>query len=182
MRTANLDDVPELNQLIDQAVRLLSVGYYTPQQIDSSLQYVFGVDTQLIADETYYVAEMDGHVVGCGGWSKRNTLYGGDQSKEEQDPLLDPQVEPGRIRAFFVHPQWARRGIGRAIIEVCEQAAYRAGFRRLELASTLPGEPLYKALGYEVGEHFAITFPDGEQLPLIRMDKTLNADPSNLPA
>ncbi|WP_046246614.1 GNAT family N-acetyltransferase [Hymenobacter terrenus] len=178
-RTAVLDDVPALNQLIEQSVRHLSVGYYTPSQIDSSLRYVFGVDTQLIEDGTYYVAEADGSMVGCGGWSKRNTLYGGDQIKETEDPLLNPEHEPGRIRAFFVHPQWARRGIGRTIIEVCETAARRAGFRRLELASTLPGHPLYSQLGYETSEHFTLDFPDGEQLPLIRMHKTLVATPNN---
>jgi GNAT superfamily N-acetyltransferase len=174
-RTAVLRDVPALNQLIEQAVRQLSVGYYTLEQIDSSLKYVFGIDTQLIEDGTYYVAEADGQLAGCGGWSKRSTLYGGDQSKVVTDPLLDPLREPGRIRAFFVHPQWARRGIGRTIIEVCETAARRAGFQRLELAATLPGEPLYRALGYEASAPFTHALPDGVQLPLMRMHKYLTA-------
>jgi GNAT superfamily N-acetyltransferase len=172
-RVANLADVAALSQLVAQAVRHLSAGYYTPQQIDSSLRYVFGIDTQLIKDGTYYVAESDGQLVGCGGWSKRNTLYGGDQTKGVADPLLDPAREPGRIRAFFVHPQWARRGIGRTLIEICERAALEAGFHVLELASTLPGEPLYRTLGYQATEHFSIAFPDGEQLQLIRMHKTI---------
>ncbi|MBD2767307.1 GNAT family N-acetyltransferase [Hymenobacter sp. BT664] len=181
-RTATLSDVPALNQLIEQAVRQLSTGYYSSRQIESSLKYVFGIDTQLIEDGTYYVAEADGQLAGCGGWSQRNTLYGGDQSKSVADPRLDPRHEPGRIRAFFVHPQWTRRGIGRAILEVCEAAAHRAGFRRLELAATLPGEPLYRALGYEASTHFTHTFPDGEQLPLIRMHKALDTTPNYLPS
>src|SRR5205085_5395002 len=116
---------------------------------ESALVNVFGVDTQLIIDGTYYVAELDGRVVGGGGWSKRKTLYGGDQTKAAEDPLLDPETEPARIRAFFIHPDYARRGIGGRIIETCEQAAREAGFTSIELAATLPGEPLYKAFGYQ---------------------------------
>ena len=171
--TATLNDVVTLNQLVELSVRRLSVGYYSPAQIDSSIQYMFGIDTQLIADKTYYVAQQDGQVVGCGGWSRRNTLYGGDQSRNSTDPLLDPQQDAARIRAFFVHPDWARQGIGTSLIRRCEEASRQAGFRRLELASTLPGEPLYAALGYVAREHFVLPFPDGEQLPLIRMDKLL---------
>jgi len=173
LRIATLDDVSKLNQLVELSVRRLSIGYYSPAQIDSSIRYVFGIDTQLITDQTYYVAQQDDEMVGCGGWSKRNTLYGGDQSKQAADPLLDPQRDAARIRAFFVHPEWARQGIGTRIIQQCETAAEQAGFRRLELASTLPGEPLYAALGYVAREHFVLPFPDGEQLPLIRMDKLL---------
>ncbi|WP_199243517.1 GNAT family N-acetyltransferase [Hymenobacter sedentarius] len=175
IRMATLGDVPALTALIEASVRRLSIGYYTPRQIESALQYVFGVDTQLISDGTYYVAEAEGQLVGCGGWSKRSTLFGGDQTKAAEDPLLDPAQHPGRIRAFFVLPQWARRGIGRAIIHFCEKAAYEAGFRQLELAATLPGEPLYRGLGYLADEHFALTFPNGERLPLIRMHKDLTA-------
>ncbi|HEX8350849.1 MAG TPA: GNAT family N-acetyltransferase [Hymenobacter sp.] len=175
LRAATLDDVIPLNQLVELSVRQLSKGHYAPAQIDSAIRYVFGVDTQLIADETYFVAEQGGQVVGCGGWSKRNTLYGGDQSKKSSDPLLAPQQDAARIRAFFVHPAWARQGIGTRIMHQCEEAAWQAGFRRLELASTLPGEPLYAALGYVSREHFVLPFPDGEQLALIRMDKLLPA-------
>src|SRR5476651_850550 len=103
-RLARLEDIPQLNQLIDSSVRGLSIGYYTPAQIESSLKHIFGVDTQLVIDNTYYIAEIDGIIVGCGGWSKRNTLYGGDQYKEIEDPLLNPQKDAARIRAFFVHP------------------------------------------------------------------------------
>jgi len=173
IRVASPNDVLTLNALIDDSVRRLSIGYYTPQQIDSALQHMFGVDTQLVKDGTYYVAEAEGQVVGCGGWSQRSTLFGGDQSKATEDPLVNPMHEAGRIRAFFVHPQWARRGIGRAIVAVCEKSAYDAGFRRLELAATLPGEPLYHALGYQATERFVTDFPNGEHLPIVRMHKLL---------
>lgn len=135
--------------------------------------HIFGVDTQLITDGTYYVAEIDNQIVGCGGWSKRKTLFGGDQAKEEIDSLLDPETEAARIRAFFVHPQWARRGVGKQIIDVCEDAATEAKFREIEMAATLPGEPMYKACGYEVAERFEIDLPNGLKLPLARMRKQL---------
>src|ERR1700760_1782363 len=117
-RLAKLADIPMLNEMIAQSVRGLSVGYYTPQQIESSIKYIFGVDTQLVIDGTYYIAEVDGALAGCGGWSKRNTLYGGDQHKDIEDPLLDPETDAARIRAFFVHPAFARRGVGTHIINV----------------------------------------------------------------
>ena len=173
IRLATLAETDALNTLVTRAVRELSTGYYTPAQIDSALRYMFGIDTQLIHDGTYYVAEVDGQLAGCGGWSRRRTLYGGDQSKAAADPLLDPGREAGRIRAFFVHPLFARRGVGRAILVACEAAAQQAGFRQLELAATLPGEPLYQALGYVPVERTSIPFPDGQSLPIVRMHKLL---------
>src|SRR5882757_8324412 len=122
-RLATLQDIPQLNELIALSVRGLSTAYYTPAQIESAIKYIFGVDTQLIIDGTYYIVEIDNKIVGCGGWSKRNTLYGGDQHKEIEDPLLDPAHDAAKIRAFFVHPDHARQGIGRLIINVCEAAA-----------------------------------------------------------
>ncbi|HKY05515.1 MAG TPA: GNAT family N-acetyltransferase, partial [Blastocatellia bacterium] len=142
IRKATFEDIPVLRQLIPQSARALSAGYYTQQQIEGAIAHVFGVDTQLISDGTYFVVETEGRIVGCGGWSKRKTLFGGDQMKTAaQDSLLDPRKEPARIRAMFVDPQWARRGIGRRIMERCEQEAREAGFSELELAATLPGEP-----------------------------------------
>ena len=173
IRLATLAEIDALNALVERAVRGLSMGYYTPAQIDSALRYMFGIDTQLIHDGTYYVAEIEGQLSGCGGWSQRRTLYGGDQSKATADPLLDSAREAGRIRAFFVHPNVARRGVGRAILAACEAAAQQAGFRRLELAATLPGEPLYRALGYTPDERTSIPFPDGQSLPIVRMHKLL---------
>ncbi len=173
IRVARPDDVPGLQALIADSVRGLSKGYYSPRQVESALVYVFGVDSQLIADGTYFVAESGNALVGCGGWSKRNTLYGGDQTKGTEDPLLDPASDAARIRAFFVHPAWARLGIGRQLMHTCETAARAAGFRRVELGATLPGEPLYAALGYGVVERFRLQFPDGEEFPLVKMSKAL---------
>jgi GNAT superfamily N-acetyltransferase len=170
---ARPDDVPGLQALIRSSVRGLSNGYYTPRQVESALMYVFGVDSQLIADGSYFVAESDNLLVGCGGWSKRNTLYGGDHTKGTEDPLLYPASDAARIRAFFVHPNWARLGIGRQLMQTCEMAARVAGFRRAELGATLPGEPLYAAMGYAVVERFQLHFPDGEEFPLVKMSKVL---------
>jgi GNAT superfamily N-acetyltransferase len=171
IRLANHQDITTLEQLIPESVRALSANYYTPQQIESAIVHIFGVDSQLIADGTYYVAECDGQVVGCGGWSKRKTLFGGDQMKDTEDALLDPTVDAARIRAFFIHPNWARKGIGTRIIQACEEAARQAGFTRLELAATLPGVPLYAAVGYQPMERFDVPMADGETLPIIRMVK-----------
>ena len=173
IRPATMSEIPALEALIAASVRGLSVDYYSPDQIESALIHVFGVDTQLIADGTYFVAELDGQIVGCGGWSKRKTLFGGDQTKSGEDNLLDPNTDAARIRAFFIHPDFARRGIGKQLIEACETAAKDAGFRRLEMGATLPGEPMYRAVGYEVIERFDLPFPDGVVLPLVRMGKTL---------
>jgi GNAT superfamily N-acetyltransferase len=172
-RLATFDDIPALQQLIALSVRGLSVNYNTPQQIESAIKYIFGVDTQLVTDGTYYVAELDGVTVGCGGWSKRNTLYGGDQHKEVEDPLLNPEVDAARIRAFFVHPGYARRGIGSHIMKVCEAAAQHAGFKSLQLGATLPGVPLYEAMGYKAIELIEQPMPDGEVLPIVKMYKAL---------
>jgi len=171
IRLADLHDVPQLNELIALSVRGLSANYYTPGQIESALKYVFGIDTQLIIDQTYYVAESDGFIVGCGGWSKRNTLYGGDQHKDTEDPLLNPMKDAARIRAFFVHPDYARNGIGRHMINVCEAAAKLNGFSSFELGATLPGVPLYEAMGYHAIERADAHVPDGGVLEIVKMWK-----------
>jgi GNAT superfamily N-acetyltransferase len=173
LRLATPDDLPALQALIPASVRALSQGYYTPEQIESAIRHVFGPDTQLIADGTYFAAEAEGTIAGCGGWSRRRTLYGGDQMKDAEDPLLDPATEAARIRAFFVHPDWARRGIASAIMEACRAAAAAAGFQRLELMATLPGEPLYRAFGFQVLERVEATLPDGVRVPFVRMDRPI---------
>ena len=173
VRVATPADVPALNALIPASVRALSRGYYTPEQIESAIRHVFGVDTQLVADGTYFVACAGDAIAGCGGWSRRNTLFGGDQMKEGPDPLLDPATEPARIRAFFVRPEFARRGVGSAIMDACMRAARAEGFRTLELAATLPGEPLYRAFGFEVREPLDTLLPDGVRIPFIRMSRAL---------
>ena len=173
VRPAKIEEVAELEQLIAASVRGLSAEYYSSEQIESALIHVFGIDTQLILDGTYFVAEIENQIVGCGGWSKRKTLFGGDQAKRNEDNLLDPKIDAARIRAFFIHPDFARRGIGKQIIDACESAAKFAGFQQLELAATLPGEPLYRAVGCEVIERFDLSFPNGVLLPLVRMGKSL---------
>lgn len=169
VRPATPTDEPALGVLIPLSVRALSRGEYSEAQIESALRHVFGVDTQLIADGTYFVAEEEGTLVGCGGWSRRRTLYGGDQMKQGEDPLLDPRTDAARIRAFYVHPGWARRGVGSALLEACFAAAREEGFRRLELRATLPGVPLYRALGFEVAERVEAVLPDGVTIPFVRM-------------
>ncbi|CAN5551942.1 GNAT family N-acetyltransferase [soil metagenome] len=174
IRLASMNDVEALNELIPLATRGLSPPFYTPAQIDRAVAHVFGVDRQLILDSTYFVVEIDGRIVGCGGWSRRKTMFGGDATgfKETADALLDPKIDAARIRAFFVHPDFARRGIGRTILQSCERAARDAGFCRLELVATLPGAPLYAACGYHQIEPLDIPIPDGSILPAIKMGKT----------
>ena len=168
-RPATRADIGAIRRLIDVSVRGLSTAHYTAQQIDSALQHVFGVDTQLIDDATYFVIDADDELAAAGGWSRRRTLYGGDQFKATSDPLLDPAVDAARIRAFFVHPSWARRGLARRLFEICEDAARREGFRSFELGATLPGIPLYETLGFVAAEPQTAKMPNGEELPLVRM-------------
>lgn len=151
IRKATLDDRPALAGLIAKSARGLSRGDYSGPQIEAAVSAVYGVDTSLILDGTYFVAESRGALVGCGGWSRRRTLFGGDQYADRDSSELDPASEPARIRAFFVHPEHARKGIGRAILAACEGAARACGFRSLELMATLPGVRLYEACGYEGG-------------------------------
>jgi GNAT superfamily N-acetyltransferase len=167
-------DVPALQELIGLSVRALSAGYYTAAQIDAAMREVFGVDTQLIADGTYYVVDSPSGPAAVGGWSARRTLFGGDQMKQADDPLLDPASDAARIRAFFVHPQWARRGLARQIYATCERAAAAAGFRGFELMATLPGVPLYSALGFTDVEHIALTLGSGVAVPFVRMRRPID--------
>lgn len=174
IRPAALEDIPQIEELIVLSVRMLSASYYTEAQISSALTHIFGVDSQLIIDGTYYVAEVEGQIVGSGGWSKRATLFGGDQMKATgPDALLDPAKDAAKIRAFYVHPAWARKGIGKRILATCEEAVRRAGFRRVELMSTLPGEPLYSALGFTRLEPAEMKMPDGASIAGFIMEKRL---------
>ena len=172
LRKASSADIPTLTALIDASVRGLQAGDYTADQIDGALRTVYGVDTQLIADGTYFAVETEGTIVGCGGWSRRRTLYGGDQCSGREDALLDPAEEAAKIRAFFVHPDWARRGIGGIILEACEAAARSAGFTRLEMGATLTGVPFYRAKGYETAGEVSVPLGDGTAMPIVRMTKT----------
>jgi|SRR5215831_4134832 len=179
VRAATMADVPALELLIELSVRGLSAGHYTPAQIDAALDDVFGVDTQLIADGTYYVIDGSSTPAAAGGWSARRTLFGGDQMKQAEDPILDPAVDAARIRAFFVHPDWARRGLARQLYDTCERAAAAAGFRRLELMATLPGEPLYSKLGFVPVERVELTLGEGVPVPFIRMARPIDPRPTS---
>lgn len=173
-RTAVPDDTSALRDLIERSVRGLQAGDYTPAQMDGALGHALGLDQQLIADRTYFVAECEGAIVGCGGWSFRKTLFGSDGGPNRESALLDPAKDAAKIRAIFVHPNWARRGIGSAILEHCEEAAQAAGFRRFEMGSTLTGVALYKLKGYVEGERIAVPLPNGEALPVVKMTKDLS--------
>jgi GNAT superfamily N-acetyltransferase len=171
IRTAVPADIPALTALIAASVRILQADDYTESQREGALASVYGVDTQLIADQTYFVAEVDGTIVACGGWSKRKTLFGADHCTGREDSLLDPEIDAAKIRAFFVHPNWSRRGIGTRVLEACESAAQAAGFKKFEMGATLTGVALYKARGYREVEQIAVPLGNGESLPIVRMEK-----------
>ena len=171
LRLATLVDVPALHALIERSVRGLQTADYAPEQIDAALGTLLGVDTQLIRDGTYLVAEVNGQLAGCGGWSKRKTLFGSDGRSGREDALLDPARDAAKIRAFFIEPAWARQSIGSAILAACERAAVQAGFRCFEMGATLTGVPLYLARGYRVLDRIEAPLPNGLSLPIVRMAK-----------
>ena len=173
LRNAVLADVPALQRLISRSGQELSLPYYTPVQAEAITRHVFGVDTQLIEDHTYFLIEQDDVVTACGGWSKRQTLFGGDQVKTGPDPLLDPARDPARVRAFFVDPARTRQGLGRRLMQECAEKARASGFKALELVSSLPGEPLYLASGFVICERFELSLPGGVQVPVSRMRRLL---------
>ena len=198
IRVATPEDMPALRELIEASVRELQAEDYTVAQREAALRTVFGVDSQLIADGTYLVAEDCGaadttalgasgaqtlhssgqarvsvlpRIAGCGGWSKRKMLYGGDRWTHREDSLLDPEQDAAKIRAFFVHPAWARRGVGTLILEACETAAREAGFRRYEMGATLTGAKLFGVKGYVAVKRIAVPLDRGESLTVIHMEK-----------
>jgi GNAT superfamily N-acetyltransferase len=186
LRLAVPEDVPILRELIDASVRGLQTQDYTPAQIEGALKTVFGVDSQLIADGTYIVAEAGpaamerrgvknaesgSMIVGCGGWSKRKTLYGSDHWTGREDALLDPLRDAAKIRAFFILPDWARLGVGSMILQACEDAARAAGFTRYEMGATLTGAKLFGVKGYVAVKPISIPLVNGEVLPVIHMEK-----------
>jgi GNAT superfamily N-acetyltransferase len=173
LRKATRDDIPRLETLIARSARGLSTGDYRPSQIEGALRGAFGVDTQLLADQTYFVAEEDGRFVGCGGWSFRSTLFGGDARTGRDSSMLDPRAQPAKIRAFFVDPTDARRGIGTLLLERCENEARDHGFLQVELMATLPGVKLYAARGYVGSPMVHFDVGAGETIEFIPMRKSL---------
>jgi GNAT superfamily N-acetyltransferase len=171
IRPATLDDTAELTDLIARSARELSAGDYTPQQVEGALRGAFGVDTQLIMDRTYFVAEADGKIVACGGWSKRRTLFGSDARNGRDAAELDPTTDAAKIRAFFVDPAYARRGLGSAILERCESEARACGFRRFEMMATLPGARLYERYGYRGTQRIQYEVAPGVMIDFIPMSK-----------
>jgi GNAT superfamily N-acetyltransferase len=174
LRLATEADVPALAALIELSTRILQAPYYSPAQLDAALGPIFGVDGQLIRDGTYFVAEDRGEIAGCGGWSRRLAVFGGDALRQHAGGELDPARDPARIRAFFVHPDHARRGIGRRMLSACETALQAAGFREAVLVATLAGEPLYAAAGYAVTERYDVSLTTSLTLPVVRMAKTFS--------
>lgn len=174
LRLARESDIDALEVLIPLSVHALQKDTYDEAQRAAALGPVFGVDRQLIRDGTYFVAVAGEAIVGCGGWSRRKSLFGGDAHRGSgEDPALDPAADPARVRAFFVHPGWARRGIGRAILQACEEAAREAGFRTADLVATLAGEPLYASQGYAQVERYEVPLANEVRLPVVRMTKSL---------
>jgi len=175
IRKAKISDQPALENLIAESVRGLSQDDYDARQIELSIKTVFGVDTELISDETYFVVEAeDGKIAGCGGWSKRKTLYGASVYSQSRDSeLLDPETEAAKIRAFFIHPEFARKGIGTLILEACEREAKAHGFKSAEMMATLPGVKLYAVRGYEACEEVKVAVGENIDIICIKMRKNL---------
>ena len=171
-RLATLEEIPELRELMATSIRRFIGEYLDPARVEASAE-IMGLDSQLIEDGTYFVIECDGRVAGCGGWSRRATMFGGDHSAGRDARLLDPATEPARVRAMYTHPDFARRGVGRYILNLAEAAARREGFRSLELVATVAGEPLYRACGFSVVERFDIPTSSSAPIPGARMTKTI---------
>ncbi len=175
LRLACAEDIPALETLIPISVRALQAAYYSPAQMEAALGRIFCVDHQLIFDQTYFVAAENDQIVGGGGWSRRKAMFGGDSRRPGEDALLDAKHDSARIRAFFVHPAWARRGIGRRILARCETAILAAGFQTAELVATLAGEPLYASVGFTAVERYESPMSGGLVLPVVRMTKRFHA-------
>ena len=172
-RVANLDDLEALREVMRRSIATLQTGFLTPEQVRIS-HTVMGLDTQLLRDGTYFIVERDGRIAGCGGWSWRSTLYGGDDSMVSREPdALDPATDAARVRAMYTDPDFARQGVGRLVMRLCEEAAMRAGFRRATMMATMSGVPLYEACGYVQVEPVLSAPVDGVRVPLVRMEKVL---------
>lgn len=171
-RLARMSDLKTLKTIMEASISSLQNPFLKPEQVLASAE-VMGLDTQLIEDKTYFVILEDKEIIGCGGWSRRATLFGGNHSTGRDDALLNPETDATRVRAMYTHPNWTRRGIGRMVLDLCEGAARTEGFRRVELASTLSGQPLYTAAGYNVVEFFSAKTSNNIDIPLVKMTKDL---------
>jgi GNAT superfamily N-acetyltransferase len=171
-RLAVSGDMPALTCLMNAAIGGLLPQFLPPDQVAASYA-VMGLDTQLIADRTYFVIEIDGAIAGCGGWSRRATLFGGNHTAGRDARLLDPKTEPARVRAMYTSPAFTRRGVGRRILELCEEAARGEGFRAVELGATMGGKPLYESYGFLPVELMQVPTPGGVAVPILRMRKEL---------
>jgi GNAT superfamily N-acetyltransferase len=174
LRLARLDEADAIDALMKALTRDLFPAYYNAVQTEASIRYIASVDTALIADGTYFVAEIDGELVACGGWSRRDKLFTGAGEAKGSARLLDPATEPARVRAMFVRPDWTRRGLGRLILEECEAAARAAGFRKLALMATMPGRPLYQAYGFRGGGESMVRMPNGIEVACEPMEMLLS--------
>jgi GNAT superfamily N-acetyltransferase len=173
MRVAVASDAPAISALMEASIRAIFPAYYDPQQIESGVKYNGHLDMRLIEDGTYFVHEADGEIVACGGWSRRNKLFAGRGDADDDDRLLDPAAEPARVRAMFVRGDWTRRGLGRAILDACEDAARAEGFTELVLGATLAGAPLYRAHGFEDVDVLSVEMLDGVHVDVVSMKKAI---------
>jgi GNAT superfamily N-acetyltransferase len=174
LRTATLDDAPAIDALMKESGAALFPAFYGAERSESAVRYVAKVDQRLLSDGTFFVLEVGDELVGCGGWSRRHRLYTGSGESTDDDRLLDPSTEPANVRAMFVRADWTRRGLGRRILEECETAARREGFRRLGLLATLAGVPLYLSYGFRPLDESEITLEDGVKLECLAMEKPLD--------
>jgi GNAT superfamily N-acetyltransferase len=172
-RIATFEDLPALEVLMALSIRELIGAYLDPARVQASFE-IMGVDTSLIEDGTYFVVQDEGRIVGCGGWSRRATLFGGDHTRGRDTRLLDPRTESARVRAMYTHPNFARQGVGRLVLSLCEAAARAEGFRSVELVATVAGEPLYAACGYSVFERIDVPTSTGVTVPCARMRKDIS--------
>lgn len=177
MRRAVMADVPAIEALIGISARALSTGDYTPEQVEGALRGAFGVDTQLIRDGSYFVIEAGSRLAGCGGWSRRRTLFGSDARADRDVTELDPATDAAKIRAFFIHPEFARRGLGSLLLDRCEREAAAHGFRRLEMMATLPGVRLYAARGYRGDKPVDWPLGGGVAIRFLPMSKAIHRQP-----
>jgi N-acetylglutamate synthase-like GNAT family acetyltransferase len=175
IRKATAGDLPEIERLMRASMDALGARFYDPQQVASAVRYIAVADTNLVDDGTYFVVEEEGRLVACGGWSSRRKLFSGPSAQDAVTGRLDPAVDAAKIRAMFVDPAHARRGLGRQILDASEADAAASGFRTFELMATLPGVPLYTSCGYEEIEKTPIELPDGVQLPCVRMSKHIHS-------